>query len=319
MCPWVVRKASCEFAIPFGAGASHGSIDCTPRLPPLGSQLLGELFRWGVTAAALTPAQRKQFEDNFENGMVEALKEPDFDGVSFVREMASYFVQFKPGPNNLYRRLLAAIRSARRSVVLSTTNYDLLIEHAARDENFFIAHTIHDVPADNIALLKLHGSCHFLPDLESTNSRIRGIRFSGLGLQPTGARISLLNAPVRAATTSDEILRWCDTEDALCPAMTFYAPGKVAPVCPEFIASQQTQWRDSLSVARVIFIVGLSVLPDDNHIWDPIAASKARVEYVGLEPDKFLSWTAMRGRRNAHVLAKTFAEALPLISIHLRH
>jgi hypothetical protein len=79
------------------------------------------------------------------------------------------------------------------------------------------------------------------------------------------------------------------------------------------VLRQQELWREAVSDADVIYTVGLRVLPADEHIWGAIGSAKGAIEYVGFEPDHFLSWADAKGRRNVHVLAKSFEAALPHI------
>jgi protoporphyrinogen oxidase len=86
----------------FGAGASYGSGECYPKNPPLGPGLFAELQRWGGVAATVDEDLRRTFEGDFEKGMEHFFRTRNSDITPFLREMADYFAQFEPGPNNYY-------------------------------------------------------------------------------------------------------------------------------------------------------------------------------------------------------------------------
>lgn len=286
-----------------GAGASYGSLDCTPYCPPLGPKLFAELRKRGGIAATINSPLRELFEDNFERGMAAFREVRDEDSTAFLRQMAEYFVQFAAGPRNLYRELISITKASKRSTTLVTTNYDLLIEQVITEAGLLVAYHGRPVPESNVPLLKIHGSCHFLPDLGS--NRITGAIFSGNGAN--------VETRIKIARSRAEVSAFCRTEDSLAPAIALYAPGKKVLFSPSAVAEQQREWHRELARADILYSIGLRVVIDDDHIWGALASSTARIEYVGFEPDEFQSWAGAVSRKNAHVLAKDFASALPLI------
>jgi hypothetical protein len=166
----------------FGAGASYGSGDCSPYCPPLERDLFPELQRWGGVASTVENPLREKFIVDFEKGMEEFYRHRNTDTTAFLREMAGYFAQFKPGPKNYYGKLARIVAQASGTVVLATTNYEMLIELALDGAGQGVAY---GRPPQSIRkgipLLKIHGSCNFLPDQE--RARIEGSSFCDSWLQ----------------------------------------------------------------------------------------------------------------------------------------
>jgi hypothetical protein len=292
-----------------GAGASFGSGDCLPSCPPLGGDLFGELRSAGGVAATITSPLLEVFEENFEIGMERFREERDADTTAFLREMAAFFSRFAPGKANLYHRLAAIIRKSRRASVIVTTNHELLIEEAICEGGQLITYGPLPVPPNYVSLLKIHGSANFLPDL-GTNT-ISGCTFVNCGTN--------VEAPVRIAQSTAEILSFCNQEDSLAPAIALYAPGKKVLFSSQFVENQLKAWRQEANRASVIYVIGLRVLPDDDHIWGVLASANARIEYVGREPEDFLAWASSVKRKRVHTLETSFEASLPLIDIQMRH
>ena len=295
----------------FGAGASYGSVDFRGARPPLGKDLFRELCKVpGSIASTVSPELSAVFERNFEEGMSEFFRTRNPDTTQFLREMAGYFTQFEPGPRNLYRQLIELARG--HDVVYSTTNYDLLFEYSAGYAGLAVSHRRTPLPDNRIALLKIHGSIHFLPDL--------------LGGQFINCKVDLTNsfpdsaafgAAIRLASGNPEVYEFCRRETSVAPAIAMYAPGKRVLVSPDYVKRQQEHWRAEVARARDIILIGLRPNPQDEHIWNPLAQASASLRFVGYEADEFWSWAREAGRVNASPMARTFVEALPLIQASL--
>src|SRR6185437_13899636 len=119
----------------------------------------------GGIAATIEGGLRQLFLDNFEKGMAQFRWERDTDTTALLREMALYFAEFVPGPTNRYHSLLRAIRRSRHRTVIATTNYDLLLESAVDAAKLRTAYQAVNIPKNNVAILKIHGSCNFLPSV----------------------------------------------------------------------------------------------------------------------------------------------------------
>lgn len=299
----------------FGAGASYGSGPCHPYAPPLGGDLFAALQKEGGVAATVGNELAAVFARDFEEGMDRFWAERNTETTRLLREMAAYFARFEPRPGNYYSELLHLLGGTRKRATFVTTNYDLLIELAASNAGLKISYSGFPVPDKNIPLIKMHGSCNFLPALEPR--QITGIGFD-LSNSPGG---SIIEAGVRVARSTMEVLEFCQREDSIAPAIAMYSPDKRVLFCRSFVQAQQEAWQRALKEASRVFTLGLRVHPVDKHIWEPLGSASAALFYVGREPDAFLEWAASEKRRNAFVLAQTFQNAIPQIAqqLGIRH
>ena len=295
----------------FGAGASAFSGECTPRNPPLGNNLFSELQRCGGVAATVTGELAEIFSRNFEDGMAEFRRAREVETTAFQRDLAKYFVEFSPGNSNHYITLIRTLAEIRRPSVFATLNYDLLLEISICRTGYMVSYSGLPVPDRNLAVLKLHGSCNFLPDLESI--KIRGISFN-LSAAPES---SVLSGPVRAVD-APEVIEFCNREDSIAPAIALYARGKKVLYCPDFVRQQQYQFINEIKQASRVFIIGVRVTPEDLHIWKPLRASNASLFYVGPDSSEFEFWCKTEKRRRAVPFAETFESSIPLIHRELK-
>lgn len=289
----------------FGAGASHGSIDCYPSCPPLGCQLFDELRKAGGIAASINGKLADMFRQDFEEGMDEFFKQSARDIDTFLRDMAKYFAQFVPGPRNVYSRLISALREDGREAVFSTISYDLLIEIAANQIGLLLTYAEGPLLPNNLRIFKIHGSCNFLPKVESW--QLTGVKF--MASSQTGC---LVESEVRIASPR-EVIEFCENRDSLAPAMAIYAPSKWTPFCANFVSQQRDWWQAEVERAELIFVIGAGVHERDSHIWEPLARSDGCLVYVDPNPEGFYRWARDHNRRRVDVIAKTFADAVPLI------
>ncbi len=228
--------------------------------------------------------------------------------VPFLREMARYFAPLSPLETNHYRKVVRIVRDAGTPTVFATLNYDLLIEHSICGEQLLVQYEGLPASPRNLPLLKLHGSCNFLP--------IPQVQLNNVFMAYAN---SFVDAPIRRPVDGFEVLRFCQGQNSLAPAIAIYAEGKNVPFCPGVVKWQQWYWRNELRQARKVFVVGVRVHRLDAHVWEPLASSAGELFYVGRDPDPalFLSWAQDNHRHHAVHLADTFAAALPAIQREL--
>lgn len=290
----------------FGAGASAFSGDVIPSPPPLGSHLFDEMRMQGGVAATVSDDLAAVFREDFEAGMAEFRRRHEVETTTLVREMAFFLSGFSPGETNLYRQLVSLAAKAPRPSVFATLNYDLLIELAIGAAGYLVAYHGLPAPTRNMSVLKLHGSCNFLPDLGGGS--IRGIGFDLS--QSSGA---ILSAPVKPVGVR-ELQKFCREEDSLSPAMALYAKGKSVLIAPDFVRFQQDEWVRTVRTATQIYVIGVRVMPEDSHVWTPLRKSKGELYYVSPDGEAFEDWAQEARRRNSHVLAPTFQAAIPEVA-----
>ena len=262
----------------FGAGASLGSGGMTSP-PPSGTRLFGELCEiypdtWGKISG--------QFADNFksltfEGGML-ALYEPPqpYNVNNLLNDMGMYFARFKIDDikDNLYYQLFNRYRTRilEGKIVLSTLNYDCLIEYALFGSNITSIAYYGD---DNGAkLLKLHGSCNFIPrgfTVARTNDAKVILGSSNLNL---GMDI------VHPEKAEEEL-----SKAGIVPAMSLYARGKKNISCEQQILTMQSKFQEITQSAKAIFSIGIRPNADDHHIWDYIIKSQAKITLIAGKED----------------------------------
>lgn len=293
----------------FGAGASYGSLDCTPHKPPLGCQLFYELQKAGGVAASIHGQLADLFRREFEGGMNVFFQKRESDITTFLKDIAQYFLQFEPGQNNLYIKLIKALKDTNEGIIFSTINYDLLLDLAALKSGLRVDYMEKSVKTKSLLLFKIHGSCHFLPDL-------KGLQFGNVQIQ--GFK-TYLEAPVKCANSREEVIEFCKKQP-FAPAIALYARPKHLPYCRDFIEKLQKNWQLEVQGAKRIFIIGVSVNLEDEHIWQPLAKSNAWLGYIGGKSDqeKFTKWATKNNKKQVGTIARTFKDAIPLIAKHMK-
>lgn len=293
-----------------GAGASYGSKDVKPYVPPLGNGpagLFARLEEHSLLARCLPDPLKLEFRENFEQGMAQFYEFSDGNIMAFQRELAAYLTQFTPGAENAYRTLIQRLGINR--VVYSTLNYDLLFELSAASLGL---NTLYGaIPqSKHVRLLKPHGSCNFWPDIPV--GMVRGLTVSRSGRADVCAPVRPLN--------QEQTLRRCAEDDSFSPAIAMYAEGKPVKVCPDYVEEQQRQWNEIASKARHVFISGVRVHRSDRHIWDTLSKSKANVTYFGLKADKyeFIEWKEKSAKKNSYFIECDFPSAIEIIEKRLK-
>lgn len=294
-----------------GAGASYGSGPCSPIQPPLGNYFFEEFKKMGGIASTVSQELADLFKEDFEKGMDAFFEQRNTDVSQFLRDMARYFSQFEPLNGNLYSELIKILGKDRKKASFVTTNYDLLIELSAMQQGMLVSYSGLPVPPKNLPVIKIHGSCNFFPELGGGS--IRGIGFDMSG--SSGG--SILDAGIKVARSTSEILNFCKEEDAIAPALAMYSPDKRVLYCRSFVEQQQAMWRAEVKKAKRVYIIGLKVHPVDEHIWGVLASSSCKKYYVGGEPEEFEKWASDTSATNCYTIASTFEASLPVIAKHL--
>jgi hypothetical protein len=281
----------------FGAGASAHSEPTGVPVPPLGDALFPELMATGNIPADLPPAVMDEFKkpDGFEIAMSKLAALDSSKYVPFLRGMAKYFATFMPSADSHYVRLFAAFKASRSLAFLATLNYENLIEHS-----------LIKAGCNPLGVIKPHGSCGYLLQLDPT-STYRDI--VGFGPGP------FLGANPRIEFDPEAIIKWCDdpNHSSFAPAMSFYAPGKASPINTQQIDAQRNEWKKRVHRVEVCYVIGVRCNEEDDHIWQPLAESRCRLVYVNPRDAGFTRWRGDHKRRYAEHRAKGFVDVIPEI------
>lgn len=290
----------------FGAGASFGSGEVSPKPPPLGADLYRVLRRLFPTVwGALSDEQVTELQGDFEAGMQRVGRENPHALPPLQRVMASFFFDFYPGSSNIYRQLARKIAATSWDGALVTLNYERLLELSLALEGVqpFIGNPPNAERSVEICLP--HGCCHIF--CESVRGAASGISFSGSNVSTRG--------PVKVVSNRAEFVQRIRT-DAFPPVMSYFDPLKMTTSCVNFIESQRERYNNLIQGASKVVIIGVRVRPHDTHIWSVLSATEGEVVYCsGLSgADEFNRWAQEQRPSKASVaLSGYFAESFPKI------
>ncbi len=293
----------------FGAGASKGAGSILPEAPPLGNPLFYELIKsfpgsWGGLPKEIGSVFNSQ-ELGFEQGMQLIYERYP---VSFIpqlmREMAIYFIQFRPIPGaSLYCKLIKFLKDhgILNYTTFSTLNYDCILElalfHQGIDIDYIFGKLIfHN---NNISsVLKLHGSCNMM--LEGINAR--GEVYYGQSVGFEGG--------ISATLDTNFILNHFLNGTSLAPVMCLFMKGKPLNIAYSNIKHLQESWTEKvLNInTKHIFIIGVRPLIEDQHIWQPLAKTSASLYYIG-DQDQWEEWHESNKIKNGIYLGQFFHTA----------
>lgn len=264
----------------FGAGASKGSDDT--GTPPLGEELLEELQEfnpdgWGAISNSLL----EQFQDDFEQGMIQLADENPHFLPPLQRAMAAYFFRFIPLESNLYVQLAQRIRLNQWQGALVTMNYERFLELSLIQSGLrpIVSNKMEN--SNDVELCLPHGCCHIF--CESVRGMSSAVSMNGNAVSTSG-RVMVITDP---AQFNDRI-----QNDAFPPVMSYFNPKKNTTSGVNFIMGQRDRWANLCDDASVIAIIGVRVRPHDEHIWGPLKDSNAKIIYCGGESaaGEFVEW-----------------------------
>lgn len=157
-------------------------------------------------------------------------------------------------------------------------------------------------------ILKLHGSPNFLPRVSATAN----IRLANNGIN-VDAQVD-----VHSGRDALAIIRKADQSqsDLMVPATALYAAGKQVLYCPNTVQKIQSEYGREVAAADRLLILGVRLVADE-HIWSPIARSKAKVTYINpSERDRqtFATWAEEHGV-NYVAVEGGFEELLAMLSV----
>jgi hypothetical protein len=257
-----------ERIILFGAGASYGAGHILPKAPPLGKDLYAELTRYYLPSWGSLPKEIKaSFGDGFEQGMQVLWDKYSSNIALFMRHMTLYLAQFRPDDSqqDLYSRLLQQLKTKR--ILLSTLNYECILELAASTLGYKIDYSGGEVASDAMQIMKLHGSCNFLP----SSIQAKGITFTS----------EVVFDGDLQSVNPNEAIQYCLSNTALYPAMALYMNAKPIQIGQSVIHGLQLRWGDRVRKAKKILVIGARPYHEDTHIWEPLAECNGELGFIG--------------------------------------
>lgn len=268
----------------FGAGASYGSGGILPEPPPLGFQLYKILQEnypasWGSFPKEIDQAFSSNSSNDFEQGM-QVIYENYGEAIpSLMREMAIYFIQFRPhNCATLYDRLINDLNAmgVLSRVLFSTLNYECVLDLSLIEQGYSISY-FDEGNESVVPVWKLHGSCNmFSHGLQAGP----GITY-GTGISWEGG--------VQAFLDVNRVVQHCLTETALAPVMSLYMRGKLLNVSPSSIHQLREAWSQKVAQSAMVVCIGVRPIEDDSHIWEPIAKAESPLLFVG-NHESLMGW-----------------------------
>lgn len=283
-----------------GAGASFGSeVDGVPR-PPLGTHLFDCLDKAGGAASKLPEDLKDKFRDDFESGMAEFYRIFRGDTARFQSELAGYLANYSPTNESVYLSLLRFFKG--KKVTYVSLNYDLLLEKAILSLGQGIEYSL-QTGANRQNLLKIHGSSNMWP-------RAGNIKIGRM----TDCTTDIV-APVDCIhpnKVSERLANW----NGVAPVIAMYAKGKNVRNCPEYVTHQQKMWHTALSRSKELFIFGVRVMEEDEHVWRFIGEFSGDILYFGGPDDKdaFDSWKKQYPGNNAIFKGMYFKDSVDFLN-----
>jgi hypothetical protein len=271
-----------------GAGASFGSD--TIGTPPLGAQLFEALCLFNPPGwGALPPQFAPRFRADFEGAMAEFGEAHPHSVAPLQRAMAAYFFNFVPRGANLYAQLAQRIGAARWPGAICTLNYERLLELSIGSAGVQPVIGCVTTPGRTLELCLPHGCCHIF--CEGARGVADAVSFAAFGVTTDGPVI---------VVSDPQQHRQRIGQDAFPPVMSYFEPNKRTTAGASFIAAQRGRWRELAAQADKIVAVGIQVRAHDDHIWGPIAQSRAELVYCSgaTAGAEFRTW-ACQVRRQA--------------------
>ena len=309
--------------IVFGAGASFGSEK--DSMPPLSDSLFTKLVEkypnnWG----RIDEETATVFQDDFEKGMEKIAKNESAVLTDLQKSMAKYFVQFRPSEKNLYVKLIQKIKKSEWDGSIATLNYDRLLQLSLKKSG--LKQTFGRAIFPEIQVCYPHGCCNFFfKGITATNGiYIDGhtLRFPGNGSVTVleGGQISSAGGTILSTSGGDEISShdgssinfsseglvtrgepisvaeslsdfFSEIYAPFPPIMSYFTHSKFTLSCKNFIDEQRIRFGKLIADADEIVIIGMRIRENDEHVWEPLSKTSARITYcAGNDIERYSRW-----------------------------
>jgi hypothetical protein len=143
-----------------------------------------------------------------------------------------------------------------------------------------IDYKLHDLKS--VTVLKLHGSCHFIPN--SNNYQMSdGIMPPGwMNLDVPIVEIALDKAAYHYDDSRQSHVDDPPSDSTSMPIMSIYTKTKKTFLGKSTIDQIQMDYSKIADNCRQIFIVGVAPVFHDLHVWEPLRNTKAQLVYCGI-------------------------------------
>jgi hypothetical protein len=156
-----------------------------------------------------------------------------------------------------------------------------------------------------VTLLKLHGACNILTKVNSIYEKnvVYAGRFGYHGF--AGGSVGKLYL----AGSQSEIERWCNDprNGEFSPVIAQYVREKSFLNNAAAFFEMQQFWARKVANAKTVILIGVRLVPQDEHIWSPLFKSEADLLVVDPSFETFEVWGKNRVRQPRH-LAKHFSD-----------
>jgi hypothetical protein len=289
----------------FGAGASYGADTNKSLVPPLAADLFNCLAKQypDISNNSAVMSLAADFSKDFEQGLLKLYKcQPHFLSV-FQRRMAHFFFQYghtiSIQQSNLYYRLAQEIKRKATLICLASLNYERTLEISFGAAE--VQMVCNSAPkAGQAELCFPHGCCHLF--CEGVRASAGGVSFSGMNISTNGPVSPIANP----AAFEDRI-----RGDAFPPVMSYFEPTKVTTSGANFISAQRSRFKQLISEASKIAVIGIKIREHDEHIWQPLKDTSAKIIYCSGEEDaaQYETWRGDKPHRLNDLVIPSFWDA----------
>lgn len=284
----------------FGAGASHGchgASDYSGKEPPLGRQLFDRLRDFSELWAR---EPEGVFREDFELGLRAVLQDGDGRRAwPLMVEMQRYLWTLRLGEASTYQQFAEALRATGAEIVLSTLNYDVLLEYACDHAGVPVHYAFGDGAGLGAwPLYKLHGSISWV---SGANFIAGGA--SAVDIQLGYCRFVGTYREFEASLASNE----------LGAIISLYEPGKVTLLERRLVEAIRDSWADQVRGCDALVCIGVKPVHHDEHVWGPIGESSAPIFVVGYDDETREDWNALRRGGTWRPIGDDFAKSIHAI------
>jgi len=293
-----------------GAGASYGSENDTTLVPPLAVDLFDALLKFEPKLwSHVTEEVAAEFRLNFEQGVLAQYTQSRVLLSHLQRSMAGFFFRYGPSSANLYLKLANRIKKTGWAGSVATLNYERLLQFAMIRAGLNIVCGPNLTP-NSTEICFPHGCCNLF--CESVRGAAGMVAMDPFSVSTRG--------PIIALDEPRSFWHRLRT-DAFPPVMSYFEPAKMTTSGANFIEQQRGRLQDLIVGADYIAIIGVTVREQDNHIWDSLAATKARIYYcsgVASQPQYF-DWQKRKRPNSGDIVSdKYWKEDFEAVCDHMQ-